>query len=400
MGVHRIAALLPEGGVGHEAFLRQGYALTPGVEYFEKREPLRSADLGPLGAMGGRMIDPVAWSDLDGMSATKELIERRIVLPLAEPGARRRHGVEPPKAVVLFGPPGTGKTTFAKAVAGRLGWPFVELFPSRLAAEGARGRAARCATSSTPSTTRDLVAVHRRGRRDRRRARRRPTRRGRHQRAAEGDPGLPRPRRPAAGLRHQLRARPRPGAARARALRLRAADRTARRGRPRGALAPDSSPAIGSGPVPVDEIVAVSELFTPADVEFAARKAAQAAFERALVSGTDSPAGADDVRASRGGHQADPHPRHAARVRGGHRAVRAALRRQVPPVQRPLLAGAVEVGSFASGPAGGVKSLLCNGPSWRGPLRSGKNFASGPAGGRTGSALGALQPQRHGLALE
>ena len=41
MGVTRIAALLPEGGVGHEAFLRQGYALTPGVEYFEKREPLR-----------------------------------------------------------------------------------------------------------------------------------------------------------------------------------------------------------------------------------------------------------------------------------------------------------------------------------------------------------------------
>jgi SpoVK/Ycf46/Vps4 family AAA+-type ATPase len=36
--------------------------------------------------------------------------------------------------VVLFGPPGTGKTTFAQAVAGRLGWPFIELFPSRLAA--------------------------------------------------------------------------------------------------------------------------------------------------------------------------------------------------------------------------------------------------------------------------
>jgi hypothetical protein len=37
---------------------------------------------------------------------------------------------------VLFGRPGTGKTTFAKGIASRLGWPFVEIEPPRLGAQG------------------------------------------------------------------------------------------------------------------------------------------------------------------------------------------------------------------------------------------------------------------------
>lgn len=296
MGVTRIAALLPEGGVGHEAFLRQGYAVTPGVEYFEKREPLRSADLGPLGAMGGRLIDAGIWDDLEGMAVTKELVERRLVLPLAEPALAERHGVVAPKAAVLFGPPGTGKTTFAKAVAGRLGWPFVELFPSRLAADGAHGRAGalrdffeaaydiehlvlfidevdeiagrRAARPDTEGVTNELLKAI-------------PAFRGRDDRllvcatnsVRDLDPALLRPGR----FDYVLPIGPPDADARA-------------------ALWRRFVSGITSKAVPVDELAAITDLFTPADVEFAARKAAQAAFERALAGGADSPAMIDDFR--------------------------------------------------------------------------------------------------------
>jgi SpoVK/Ycf46/Vps4 family AAA+-type ATPase len=77
------------------------------------------------------------------MEHEKELIERRIVLPLVDPDLAEQYGVQAPRGVVLFGPPGTGKTTFAKAVASRLEWPFVEVFPSRLAGAGGQALALR-----------------------------------------------------------------------------------------------------------------------------------------------------------------------------------------------------------------------------------------------------------------
>jgi GNAT superfamily N-acetyltransferase len=132
-GVSRISALLPGGETGSVAFANSGFRARAGLTYYEKTETVSPRSATVLVSLGGAVPPAGLWDRIAGMTTEKTLIERRVVLPLSHPEVAAEHGVRPPSAVVLFGPPGTGKTTFARATASRLGWPFVELFPSRLA---------------------------------------------------------------------------------------------------------------------------------------------------------------------------------------------------------------------------------------------------------------------------
>lgn len=132
LGLSKLSVLAPEDS-GIDIFTSNSFHTRHSVRYLERSMPVQRREIDALKEVGGRILPRNLWRKVAGMAREKTLLEERLVTPLAHPELAARFGVVPPRAVMLFGPPGTGKTTFAKAVASRLDWPFVELFPSRLA---------------------------------------------------------------------------------------------------------------------------------------------------------------------------------------------------------------------------------------------------------------------------
>ena len=296
-GARRITALLAPKATGTTALVHSGYEERTGLSYFEKVDHPGASDAGLLAALGAQVIPRGHWNALAGMEAEKRVIEQRIVLPLVEPKVAAEYGVSPPKAVILFGPPGTGKTSFAKAIAGRLGWPFVELFPSRLATpEVAMAGALREAFATLADLDSVLVFIDE------------------VEEIAGSRSGVPTD--PAHGVTNELlKLIP---AFRQHGDRLLVCATNSVRSLDSAILRPGRfdyvipvgppdataraaiwerylvGTAAASNPVDIAQLVDASAMFTPADIEFAARKGAQAAFERELEFRRGEPARTED----------------------------------------------------------------------------------------------------------
>lgn len=74
----------------------------------------------------------VSWDNIGGLDDQVREIKEVVELPLKKPELFKKIGITPPKGILLYGSPGTGKTLLAKAVAASTNSTFIQIVASEL----------------------------------------------------------------------------------------------------------------------------------------------------------------------------------------------------------------------------------------------------------------------------
>jgi transitional endoplasmic reticulum ATPase len=72
-------------------------------------------------------IPDVSWETVGGLSEIKDRLKESVEWPLTKPELFEHFGIKPPRGIVLFGAPGTGKTLLAKAIANEAKANFISI---------------------------------------------------------------------------------------------------------------------------------------------------------------------------------------------------------------------------------------------------------------------------------
>ena len=87
--------------------------VSPNTMLFDEGEPIKRED--------EEQLDGVGYDDIGGCRKQMAQIREMIELPLRHPQLFKTLGVKPPRGVLLYGPPGSGKTLIARAIANETG---------------------------------------------------------------------------------------------------------------------------------------------------------------------------------------------------------------------------------------------------------------------------------------
>ena len=79
-----------------------------------------------------KMLEKKPQKNLGGLEPQVQEIKEAVELPLTHPELYEDVGIKPPKGVILYGEPGTGKTLLAKAVANSTSATFLRVVGSEL----------------------------------------------------------------------------------------------------------------------------------------------------------------------------------------------------------------------------------------------------------------------------